>query len=358
VVTRLGVTRRFWPPAWRRILARSVVTIVCAFVLLGALGAPSGQAASRFRVVASKIVAFGSDSERYVAWQVAEGSPITVLDTVSGRRIQIRGCHLFDLANQVDFRGWPAGHGRFIVFCGGASELLDARTGTMRVLPRDESGPSWNVVGARYVEGQANAANCHQNAAERHRQESCIALYEISTGVVSYRPQSEVGDLDRPGAPAVCPALRAKVLADTLAGLGDYSDQLFGEPGEPLHIWRCHGRAIAVHKPGLVGNLNIHGGLASWDGGHDATECIGGECSLSAVRRATVSAYNLSTGRRWTLKPPLRRVEVGLSHPVLGAFGYSSHTRRTLFWIATRTLAYNEHAFATNSTFTLYAAEL
>ena len=349
----------FCRSAHRKRLAESVGGVVCVFALIGALSAPWAQAASRFRAVAPKIVAFGSDSERYVAWQVAKGAPITILDTASGKERQVPGCRLFDLANQVDPRGWPAGHGRFIVFCGNATELLEAPTGTLRMLPSGESGPSWYVVGARYVEGQAPAANCRQNAIEKRQRELCIALYELSTGIVSYRPQSQVGDLDRPGAPLVCPALRAKVIADTLAGLGDYSDQLFGEPGvSALHIWRCHGRAIIVKKPGLIGNLNIHGGLASWDDGHDATECIGEECSLSAVRRATVSAYSISTGRRWRMKPPLRRVDVGLAHPVLGAFGYSSHTRHTLFWIATRTLAFNVHAFATNSTFTLYAAKL
>ena len=334
-----------------------------ALAALAAIGsawwaAPARAAGGPFRLLVPRSARFLTDSERYVAWQVSESSPIIVFDTASGRERTVAGCRLFDIGNQTDPRGWPAGHGRFIVFCGGTAELLDASTGAAQVLPTgNEYGPSWHVVGARYVEGRTNNPDCRQSAAEKRREAPCIALYDIATGAVSYRPQSQVGDLDRAGAPLVCPALRQKVIADRATNAGDYSDQLFGEPGEPLPIWRCHGRPILIRHAGVASDLNIHGGLASWDDGHQASECGGGECSLPAVRHGTVSAYSLATGRRWSLKPPARRVNVGIGPPVLGVFGYSTHTRNMLFWVATRELAFAEVGSVVASS-AVYAAKL
>jgi hypothetical protein len=291
------------------------------------------------------VTSFASDSERYVAWQVQKDSPVVVLDTQSGERREIAGCGLTDPDEQINVRGKPAGHGLFIVYCAEGAELLDAQTGVLRALPGGKYlGPLWARVGARYLEGEANhegetsTGHCLQDAAEQRERKPCIAFYDIATGAVSYRPQSQPGNLNRPGAPLVCPALRKKVIGDTILNPGDYDGELFGEPDNPLRISRCHGRPIIIPdahlgEPHL--SLDIHGGLASWDSGHNARQCAAEECSAAVVEQGSVSAYSFVTGRRWTLKPPADRPDLGYDSHLRGIFGYSAHTRNMLFWIAT-----------------------
>jgi hypothetical protein len=318
----------------------------------------AAAAAGRWRLIAPNIRRFDSDSERYVAWQVQEDSPIVVLDMVTGQTREIPGCSVPDIEQPFNPNGWPAGHGLFIIYCGNTSELYNARTGAVKALPGGEFGPSWQVVGARYLEGVASATDCRQDAMEKREQDNCIALYEIATGRVSYRPHSQISDLDRPGAPLVCPALRKKVLANIGIKAGDYTDQLFGEPSEPIRIWRCHGRPIVVRHSEGSEHLNLHGGLVSWGNVWNVIACANEECPLSAVRHGTVSAYSLYTRRRWTFTPPARKVDLRLSHKVLGVFGYSSHTHTMLFWIATRTLSFGNGGPPTVATSAVYAAKL
>jgi hypothetical protein len=68
VTKRLWVTGVIGRPARRRCLARFVGKMVCAIALIAALSVSSARAAFQFRAIAPKIAAFGSDSERYVAW--------------------------------------------------------------------------------------------------------------------------------------------------------------------------------------------------------------------------------------------------------------------------------------------------
>jgi hypothetical protein len=216
---------------------------------------------------------------------------------------------------------------------------------------------SWRAVGARYLEGEAPPRYCRQDASERREQEDCIALYEIATGAVSYRPQSQVANLDRPGAPVVCPALRQKAV-ELPTDPGDYSGELFGEPGPPLRISRCRGRAIVIpdaSRGERHEDLNIHGGLVSWDSAHEALECTE-DCSFEAVKRGSVSAYSLATKRRWRLTPPAQAVYTG-PNTYPGIFGYSTHTRTMLFWIATRTLGVGPKSMYVETS-TVYAAKL
>jgi hypothetical protein len=89
-----------------------------------------------------------------------------------------------------------------------------------------------------------------------------MSRYDIATGAVSYRPQSQVGDLDRPGAPRVCPRLRAKLIE---LGRAAYSDGVFAEATEPMRVYRCRGRPTLLPDPGETWDVELAGGLLTWD---------------------------------------------------------------------------------------------
>jgi hypothetical protein len=96
-----------------------------------ALACVAGEtSASAFRELAPGVVRFVSDGGRYEAWQVSEGSPAGVFDTVTRRRTSISmppGCGLAD--GPIGY-GWPAAAGRFFVACtNGQQFLLTAATG-------------------------------------------------------------------------------------------------------------------------------------------------------------------------------------------------------------------------------------
>jgi hypothetical protein len=335
---------------------------LAGLALLAVAGAAcqAAEAKAVWTRLVPSVVPFESDSERYVAWQVQPISPIVVLDTQTGQRREIAGCRLAEPTG-LYLRGLPAGHGRFIIECTGAKDLLDARTGAIRALPDvgvGFSGPEWGAVGARYVEGEGSPIHCRQDRAEKLNHAPCISLYEIATGTVSYRPQSQPADLDRPGAPLVCPALRKKAVGATVTNPAKYLGELLAEPGPALRIWRCHGHPIIVrdaHPGEPHRDLDIRGGLVSWDSGHYAPECQE-ECS-PAVRQGSVSAYSLATGRRWTLTPPASRICGFLRPCVVGIFGGSVHTHNMLFWIATSTVAGDTFGLHVASS-TVYAAKL
>jgi hypothetical protein len=323
--------------------------------------AVTGVSARGFQRLAASTVRFSSDGTRYVAWQVSTAAPITVLNTETSQRREVAGCRLSEPVG-LYLRGRPAGHGWFIIECAGAKYLLDARTGAIKRLPDvgvGLSGPEWGAVGARYVEGEGNPTYCRQDRAEKLNHEPCISLYEIATGAVRYRPQSQPADLDRPGAPLVCPPLRKRAAGAIITGSAEYSGELLAEPGAVLRISRCHGHPIVIgdaHAGEPHRNLDIDGGLVSWDSGHEAPECQE-ECS-AAVRHGSVSAYSLATGRRLTLTPPASRICGFYSPPcVVGIFGGSAHTRNMLFWIATATVAGDVFGLHV-ATSTVYAAKL
>jgi hypothetical protein len=331
-------------------------------LLLAAAGATceTADANRTWKTLVRNVARFESDSERYVAWQVQPASPIVVLDTLTGQRRDTAGCTLSQ-PQGLYLRGLPAGHGRFIVECISGKDLLNAPTGSLQPLPDvgvGFSGPEWGAVGARYVEGEGSPSHCTQDRAERLGHAPCISLYEVATGRVSYRPQSQPADLDRPGAPLVCPALRKRAVAATASNPAQYSGELLAESGAALRIWRCHGHPVTIrdaYRGEPHRDLDIRGGLVSWDSGHYAPACQEG-CS-PAVRKGALSAYSLVTGHRWTLTPPTQRI-CGFFRPCLrGIFGGSAHTRNMLFWIATSTVIGDTFGLHV-ATSTVYAVKL
>jgi hypothetical protein len=296
--------------------------------------AASSAQASRFRRLTGGVKAFASDGVRYVAWQRPESSTIVVLDTLSGRRRDVAapaGCKLED-QGQANGEGPPATDGRFLLTCANGEALLDAPTGTVRMLPSD---PAWMTVGSHYVEGVGGT--CVQTRLEVREDKPCRALYDIATGAVSYRPRSQVGDLDKPGAPLVCQALKGALVR---ASSHSYSAGLLARPvvegSESVQIDGCRGRrtVLAVKKPrkgvlqsGGAENLDIRGGLLTWDTGHG----VEGFALATESPTGALYGYQLRTHRRYIWQLPVRGPSPG-GFP--GTFGYSTHTANTLFWIA------------------------
>jgi hypothetical protein len=199
---------------WRCGWGRRVLALVALATMYG--GLCSGAIASPLRLLAPSTIAFSSDGARYAAWQVRKGSAIVVFDTRTGHRAAISppaGCELYD-HNASDL-ATPAAAGRFLLACSEGSALLDVGSGAVKTLP-SPMGPfnsGWVAVGGRYVEWTADQHACRQTSSEGRRRVPCTALYDIATGVVSYRPESQLPDLDRRGAPPICRTLREKLIA-------------------------------------------------------------------------------------------------------------------------------------------------
>jgi hypothetical protein len=305
-------------------------------------------ATGRLRPIAASTVSFSSDGSRYVAWQTATQGPIVAFDTATGRRwtAQTGGCVLEDAAASGD--GLPAGGGRFLALCGASTQLLDVRTGAMTPLPSAAGDPGWVAVGGRYVEGRAAKDRCRQSSLEAREQQPCVALYEIATGTVSYRPQSAAADLDRPGAPPICKAIRSKFDEGRVL----YSDGVFASPGQTtVRIYRCHGKPKTLKAPRNAVDVQLGGGAISWDTGVHAEELP----DPSEGLHGALTAYSLRSGQRREF--PLPRIEVpGIpEHHRPGVFGYSTHTANTVFWVATRTITPGQEG-VTKGTSQVYAA--
>jgi hypothetical protein len=325
--------------------------------------------ASKWHRLAPTVVAFTTDGERYAAWQESGEGPIMILDTVDWRvsRLNVPGC---ELANQEwhPALSLPAARGRFLLGCGRphndcADGLLDGRSGTLLALPRvDCFGPVWQAVGSHYVVGEDRASKCRQSAHERREGQACLALYNLATGTVTDRPQSQVGDLDQPGAPLVCPALRKRVISaieHEYRPSAVYKDGVLAEPDAPLPLYRCHGRRTLLAPGGE--DTELGGGLLSWDTGssdYTAAEDALPENTPAHPPGGRLFTYDLSTRRRHSF--PLPRVAVPLGpreRPLVGVFGYSNHTAHAVFWIAATKIAYGE-AFPTVAGHAVYAAKL
>lgn len=326
----------------------------CVLVLLalltGTCGWPSVASAGGLRRLAPSVVGFWTDGTRYAIWQTQTGSAVSVYDTLTRHRGTLTlpaECFVADPA---------AGAGAFLLDCTSDQRLLDARTGAVTPLPIGPYDASWTGVGARYVEGSADKTACLESPSEVSRRRPCIALYDRATGSVSYRPQSQVGELDQPGAPVVCPRLRAAVI-DGLEEKGEasYSEGRLVElihVGEKtptrIRITPCHGRPTVVRT--LTGrnfpeDVDPAGGVMTWDSGQPGTDRFEAEEAGEDVKHGVLWSYDLSTRRRekWTLPRTTFAgtygPEVG---PEVGVFGYSDHTTHAVFWLATRTLTCDE----------------
>jgi hypothetical protein len=318
--------------ATRRRLTRACGA--CLLLVCASFPQAAAAHASGFRRLAKGTMSFASDGATYGAWQSARGTPVVVLDTGTGRRAEVRVPSKCTLEDQRQNRnpGPPAGDGRFLLQCGELAELLDARTGATTPLP---SGDGWLTVGSRYVEGLASPAlPCVQSTAERRHEESCIALYDISTGAVSWRPQSQVGDIDRQDAPIICSALRRTLLPERTQSFGylfAYNDGLLARPASHgrVQIDRCHKRPIILPGHGEPMNFDLRSGILTWDTGHSGEFYNPEENPVTG----SVYAYNLATHKLRSWRLPQLPFNTGEAQPTIGAFGYSTHTTNTIFWI-------------------------
>jgi hypothetical protein len=334
------------------------------------LGAVTSRAqASRLRQLARSTTSFASDGGRYAAWQVTPASPIVVLDTLTGSRQTIPAPAGCELMRDQDEDGEPsatAADGRFLLDCKTPAHVqsqgvLDVPTASSFALPNGAGfalSRPWTALGTRYLEGTAAPEECSHSPGE---QEPCIALFELATGAVSYRPPSQVLNLDLSGAPQICPALRPSLRAQLRYGVLPeqlaFRDRVFARPTANRHnirIERCNGRSILLRgprepaaepggvRPSEPRSFDLGAGLLTWDTAHNAA---GAEMNEQSNAQGTLSSYRLSTGRRQTWKlPPLPLAgapDIDGSGPEVespGVYGYSAHTANTVFWIATRTV--------------------
>jgi hypothetical protein len=325
-------------------------TLLVSFAALVACVSPAtaaGAAGSPFRRLAASTVAFASDGTRYVAWQTRVGAPMVVFDTRTGaqRRLDLPdGC---ELANEEQREnGRDAAAGRFLLNCRGGrsleSALLNGRDGTAIRLPNTAD---WTAVGMRYVLGVSEASTCVQSRNEQAIGEEhglpCLALYDLASGQVSYRPPSLWPDIDQAGAPAICRRLRTKVIAEERIGGTerefDYSAGRFARPAKHrryIEISRCNGhRTILAAHSDESENFDLRSGWLTWDTGHPGREL---ELEGEGTNTGSLTAYNLSSHRlkTWTLpRIPVRETDRGFS--IVGVLGYSTHTANMVFWIAT-----------------------
>jgi len=321
-----------------------VVLMLCVAGLVGAPVARAGG--SHLRLVASGVRGFVSDGTRYVAWEKDQRFPITIFDTHTGVSHQVarpRGCVLPQHSEGIEVRGAGAA-GRFLLDCRQAGfDLLEAPTLHITPLPTTLGRGGWQTVGSLFIEGSSSVASAcsHSEAGLKEFEPWCMALYEISTGVVSYRPhRSPSPELDRPGAPLVCSRLRGNAGYESLGTEGEehkgYANGLYVHAARhgDVKIERCNGRSIILKDRGGPRDFDVRGGLLTWDTGHPGSEL--GEYEPNQGPGSLFS-YDLATRKRrsWPLpKLPVDTDSEGA--PIHGVFGYSTHTRTTVFWLATR----------------------
>jgi hypothetical protein len=312
--------------------------LLCAVAVIGC----SAAHASSFHRVDGNAEEFVTDGTRYAVWQYHPSYPLIVYDTLTGHRGEIEdGC-------QLPQSGGGASNGRFLVSCGGRTSLLDIKSRRLTPLP-DLGG--WGAVGSRYVAtGYGEGLRCRG----MRQHEGCLALYDIATRAVSEVPERRLPDLDRPGAPPVCTALRKPVLAETREVFSNgYSEGVLAQvierrregPRNWLLISRCHGRPTLLHTRSEPKSLALSEGLLTWDNGHseDGLQQEEEEKAGLDIKRGAITTYSLSTGRRRDFPLPVLPINRNGGEPTepdaFGVYGYSARTKNMLFWIADRSLS-------------------
>jgi len=223
--------------------------------------------------------------------------------------------------------------------------MVDARSGAVQMLPSLGAFGGWEAIGSRYVEGFVESrVLCGRSRSEEKHGLPCVALYDIATGQISYRPRSQLGDLDRAGAPPICSRLRARVLvqledASPESFLG-YSDGILAEALPRKHlirIDRCSGHAKYISAHGEPEHLDIRDRVLTWDTAHPGSDLEAEvlEPPLD-LKHGALFRYRLTTGALTAWRLP--RVEI--EPPPEGykqrrVLGYSTHAGPTVFWVAT-----------------------
>jgi hypothetical protein len=325
--------------------------------LYAAFGGLSPAAAvASWRRLVTGTVRVASDGTRYLAWQTSNTTTLTVFDSRKRRTSTYslpESCPLADEERGTeDERGLHAAGGRFIVFCGRGTALFEVATGALRPLPKTIKG-QWGVVGSRYVEGFDARHLCRQTREEKARERPCLALYDLATGAVSDRPQSQVGDLDETGAPLICPVLRGSV-ARSGGRNGSYGHGVFAGATEPVELIRCDGHHTFLKTFGEPRDVQLSGGLLTWDDAQPPPETFK---APREARQVVLSVYRPRTRHRRDFPLPRRPLTEVTPEAIHGIFGYSTHTSYDVFWVATETLEPSESA-STPGLSAIYAARL
>ena len=350
-------------PCSRRASRRfAVITLL---VVLPWVWLPAGALASPFRRLSSSVVAFSSDGTRYAAWQATASSPIVVLDAVRRKQVSYLGCTLAGARYDPPAEEL-ASAGRFLVVCSEGFALIDAANGALTPLPKPAGiyDGEWVAVGARYAQATADPLDCPHSPAQASKGDTgegpaCSALYDIETGALSYRRESQVANLDRRGAPTICRALRAKLAREgrsvSFPGGFAFGEDLLAEtvqrgeaPVRSIRIRGCQGSKVVPTVP-EPRDLLLAGGLLTWDTGH-AGEQYDAEATDSTehIGSGRLWSYRVANGMRRSVALPLESTIVPPGR-VRGVLGYSSHAGRTLFWIAARRVGVDEVSFVETS---------
>lgn len=315
-----------------------VAAIAACVMWISAFVVPAS--ATGWSKLASGTARVASDGTRYLAWQGEDAGPVTVFDSRTHHSKSIvlpKECVIADeWRGTEDEHGLHASSGRFLVFCPERLfELLEVATGRLRPVPGTIRG-QWGVVGSRYVEGFDARNVCHQTSEERARREPCLALYDLATGVVSDRPQWQVGDLDQRGAPLICPALRREVPGPGVRA-GTYSHGILGQATSPVELFRCNRHRTYLKTFGEPRSAVLAGGVFTWDDGQRPPENFR---APREPRHVVLSSYRVGTHQRRDFPLPRLRLTLAGTPGVLhGVFGYSTHTAYAVFWVATETLS-------------------
>jgi hypothetical protein len=345
-----------------------VVTCTCVLVALFAT-APARAAAASLRLLVPHAVAFASDGQRYVAWQVSPGSRLVVLDTSTGRRQYLTlpvGCDELEQEAAGGEKQYSTGFaGSFLIGCGGYPQqdaIYNVVSHSVVRLPAVAS--SWYALGSRYAAGLIK-----ENAAKNR------VLYDLSTGEVSYHGEHEPLDgafneplaLEQPNASIadVCSSVRGvlsggrgleplAINPDAHAYLDDMFAQRAGPDGD-VQLDLCDGRRRTLHARGGPSpcheeplDFDLRGGVLTWDTGCDGLRYV-----ESPSRSARLYSYDLSSRKRRSWPLPLRHVpNLGSGSPL----GYSTHTTSAVFWIAVRTIGEGEHGGRYVDTTAVYTA--
>jgi hypothetical protein len=136
----------------------------------------------------------------------------------------------------------------------------------------------------------------------------------------------------------------------------DYSDGRLVTPaqrGGDVRIERCHGRTITLGGPPTAENLDARGGLLTWDTGRP------GRDYQEEPQHGRIFGYTFATHRRRSWQLPRLSLSFEGAEPTLtGTFGYSTHTRYTVFWIAGRSCRLTPDAPCRTERHSLLAASI
>lgn len=322
--------------ARRRFLQAITLTLLATWAV------PIGADAASLHKVIPNVVRFASDGARWIAWQARARGPITMLDTHSGERHSIAsaGCELANEVQDEEPRQIAAA-GEFLLTCAGHEELLSAYSGRRLRLPAEAPSAQleWTRVGSRFVEGLTLTQTCTHTPVElKRRGNACTVLYDLATGSVTYRPNMEVIDLDKPSAPRECSEIQGAELLEERepAAYGEGVLALPAHPGDGVQLIKCRGGGRRLRERGEPGDFRVGGGIVTWDNGLQA--------SLGDVTREEkmVTSYRVRDGHRQTWGIPLVSVEGQLEPTPPGPYGFATHTSNTVYWLAARAVTPGE----------------